>query len=257
MRAGTDEAVVSAIIPCFDEAAAIGPLVRGLLAVGVDEALVVDGGSGDGTPEIAAAAGARVIVEPRRGYGRACAAGVAAARDDATVLVFIDGDGSDDPASAPSIIGPVIEGQADFCLASRLSAGREAGSMAPSQVLAGRLAGFLMRARYGVRYTDMAPFRAIRRDRLEALGMIETTYGWNLEMQMRAAACGLMIREVPVRCRRRAGGRSKVSGDWRAVAPVALNLAATFLRIAVRQPAPNQAMSRTSAPSPMPERTNS
>ena len=257
MRAGQHEAIVSVVIPCLDEAAAIGPLARALLAVGVDEALVVDGGSSDGTPEVAAAAGARVIVEPRRGYGRACAAGVAAARDDATVLVFIDGDGSDDPASAPSIIGPVMEGQADFCLASRLSAGREAGSMATSQVLAGRLAGFLMRARYGVRYTDMAPFRAIRRDRLEALGMIETTYGWNLEMQMRAAACGFMIREVPVRCRRRAGGRSKVSGDWRAVAPVALNLAATFLRIAARQPAPNQVMSRTSAPSPMPERTNS
>ena len=129
----------------------------------------------------------------------------AAAREDATILAFIDGDGSDDPASAPAIIGPVIEGQADFCLASRLSYEREAGSMAPSQVLAGRLAGFLMRARYGVRYTDMAPFRAILRDRLEALGMTETTYGWNLEMQMQAAACGLRIREVPVRCRRCAG----------------------------------------------------
>ena len=100
MRAGQHEAVVSIIIPCLDEAAAIGSLVRGLLAVGIDEALVVDGGSSDGTPEVAAAAGARVIVEPRRGYGRACAAGVAAARDDATVLAFIDGDGSDDPASA-------------------------------------------------------------------------------------------------------------------------------------------------------------
>jgi glycosyltransferase involved in cell wall biosynthesis len=234
MRAGTHEAVVSAIIPCLDEAAAIGPLVRGLLAAGVDEALVIDGGSGDGTPEIAAAAGARVIVESRRGYGRACAAGVAAAREDATILVFIDGDGSDDPASAPAIIGPVISGQADFCLASRLSGEREEDSMTPSQVIAGRLAGILMRARYGVRYTDMAPFRAIRRDRLQALGMIETTYGWNLEMQMRAAARGLRICEVSVRCRRRAGGHSKVSGNWRSIAPVALNLTLTFLRIAVR-----------------------
>jgi glycosyltransferase involved in cell wall biosynthesis len=234
MRSGQHEAVVSVIIPCLDEAATIGPLVRGLLAVGVDEALVVDGGSSDGTPGIAAAAGARAIVESRSGYGRACAVGVVAAREDAAILGFIDGDGSDDPASAPAIIGPVIEGQADFCLASRLSAAREAGSMAPSQVLAGRLAGFLMHARYGVRYTDMAPFRAIRRNRLEALGMIETTYGWNLEMQMRAASCGLRIREVPVRCRCRAGGRSKVSGDWRAIAPVALNLATTFLKIATR-----------------------
>ena len=238
MRIGEHEAVVSVIAPCLDEAAAIGGLARELLALGVDEVLVVDGGSRDGTPEIAAGAGARVIVEPRRGYGRACAAGVLAAREDATVLAFIDGDGSDDPAAALAIIGPVIAGQADFCLASRLSGEREAGSMTASQVFAGRLAGFLMRARYGVRYTDMAPFRAIRRDRLEALGMVEATYGWNLEMQMRAAASGLRIREVPVRCRRRAGGRSKVSGDWRAIAPVALNLTATFLRIAANVRAP-------------------
>jgi hypothetical protein len=96
--------------------------------------------------------------------------------------------------------------------------------MTASQVVAGRLAGVLMRARYGVRYTDMAPLRAIRRDRLASLDMVEATYGWNLEMQMRAAAAGLRIREIPVRCRRRAGGRSKVSGDWRAITPVALNL---------------------------------
>ena len=232
MRIGEHEALVSVVAPCLDEAGAIGALARELLALGVDEVLVVDGGSRDGTPEIAAAAGARVIVEPRRGYGRACAVGVAAAREDAAVLAFIDGDGSDDPAAAPAIIGPVIGRQADFCLASRLSGEREPGSMTASQVFAGRLAGVLMRARYGVRYTDMAPFRAIRRDRLEALGMVEATYGWNLEMQMRAAAFGLRIKEVPVRCRRRAGGRSKVSGDWRTIAPVALNLTATFFRIA-------------------------
>jgi hypothetical protein len=232
MHIGEHEAVVSIIVPCLDEAAAIGGLARELLALGVDEVVVVDGGSRDGTPEIAASAGARVIVEPRRGYGRACAAGVMAAREDAMVLAFIDGDGSDDPAAALAIAGPVIAGQVDFCLASRTLGEREAGSMTASQVFAGRLAGFLMRTRYGVSYTDMAPFRAIRRDRLEALGMVEATYGWNLEMQMRAAASGLRVREVPVRCRRRVGGRSKVSGDWRAIAPVALNLTTTFLRIA-------------------------
>ena len=238
MRVGDHEAVVSVIAPCLDEAAAIGALVRALLALGVDEVVVVDGGSRDGTPEIAAAAGAHVIVEPRRGYGRACAVGVLGVREDATVLAFIDGDGSDDPAAAPAIIGPIIAGYADFCLASRLSGEREPGSMMASQVFAGRLAGVLLRARYGVRYTDMAPFRAIRRDRLEALGMVEATYGWNLEMQMRAAASGLRITEVPVRCRRRAGGRSKVSGDWRAIAPVALDLTGTFFRIAASVRAP-------------------
>ncbi len=232
MRVGSVEAVVSIVIPCLDEEAAIGPLARALVAQGVDEVIVVDGGSRDRTPGVARAAGARVVTEPRRGYGRACAAGVAAAREDATVIAFIDGDGSDDPAAAPAVIGPVMSGEIDFCLGSRLAGVREAGSMTPAQVVAGRLAGLLIHVRYGVRYTDMAPFRAISRDRLEALGMTETTYGWNLEMQMRAAAAGLRIREVPVRCLRRAGGRSKVSGDWRATARAALNLTRTFLRLA-------------------------
>jgi glycosyltransferase involved in cell wall biosynthesis len=234
VRIGSFEAVVSIVVPCLDEAEAIGPLVRALLAEGLDEVLVVDGGSRDGAPEIARAAGARVAIEPRPGYGRACAAGIAAARADAAVLAFIDGDGSDDPAAASAIIGPVLRGEADFCLASRLAGEREKGSLTAQQVLAGRLAGLMMRALYGVRYTDMAPFRAIRRDALERLGMAETTFGWNLEMQMRAAAQRLRIKEVPVRWRRRAGGRSKVSGNLRAALPAALILIATFVRLATR-----------------------
>ncbi len=234
MRIGSFEAVVSVVVPCLDEAEAIGPLVRALLAEGVDEVVVVDGGSRDGTPDIAGAAGARVATEPSRGYGRACATGIATARADAAVLAFIDGDGSDDPAAAMAIIGPVLRGEADFCLASRLAGKREAGSMTPAQVVAGRLAALLMRARYGVRYTDMAPFRAIRRDALERLGMAEPTYGWNLEMQMRAAARRLRVKEVPVSWRRRAGGRSKVSGNLRAALPAASSLIATFFRLATR-----------------------
>ena len=239
VRIGSFEAVVSVVVPCLDEAEAIGPLVRALLGEGVDEVLVVDGGSQDGTPEIARAAGARVAIEARPGYGRACAAGIAAARSDAAVLAFIDGDGSDDPAGAAAIIGPVLRGEADFCLASRLAGEREKGSMTPQQVLAGRVAGLLMRTLYSVRYTDMAPFRAIRRDALESLGMAETTFGWNLEMQMRAAAQGLRVKEVPVRWRRRVGGRSKVSGDLRAASVTALSLIATFLRLAARRRRPS------------------
>jgi glycosyltransferase involved in cell wall biosynthesis len=234
VRIGSFEAVVSIVVPCLDEAEAIGPLVRALLAEGVDEVMVVDGGSKDGTPEVARAAGAKVVVETRRGYGRACAAGVAAVRPDCAVIAFIDGDGSDDPATAAAIIGPVMRGEAEFCLASRLAGEREEGSMTPQQVLAGRVAGLMIRALYGVRFTDMAPFRAIRRDALEGLGMAETTYGWNLEMQMRAAAQRIRIKEVPVRCRRRAGGRSKVSGNLRAVLSTSLSLVATFLRLAAR-----------------------
>ncbi len=233
MRIGDNEATVAIVIPCLDEEDAIGPLVEALRAWGLDEILVVDGGSKDRTVERARGAGATVVIEPRRGYGRACAAGVAAARADAALIAFIDGDGSDDPVFAPAIIGPVMRGEVDFCIASRLSGKREPGSLVASQVVAGRLAGLLLRAFYGARFTDMAPFRAIRRDMLERLGMTETTFGWNLEMQMRVAARGLRILEVPVRCRRRVGGVSKVSGNLRATLPAASTLARTFVRLAL------------------------
>jgi glycosyltransferase involved in cell wall biosynthesis len=234
MRLGDTQALVSMVIPCLDEEAAIGPLVGALIAQGVDEVIVVDGGSRDRTRDLAAAAGARVVVESRRGYGRACAAGVAAVRADAEIVAFMDGDGSDDPTAAAEIIGPIARGEADFCIASRLAGEREPGSMGAVQVLAGRLAGLLMWLRYGARYTDMAPFRALRRDRLASLGMTEQTYGWNLEMQMRVAAARWRIVELPVRCKRRAGGRSKVSGQWRATPRAAVNLITTFLRLAAR-----------------------
>ncbi len=232
MRIGESEAAVSVVIPCLDEEAAIGGLIQALKAQGVDQAIVVDGGSCDRTVERAKAAGAEVVVETRRGYGRACAAGVAGARPDAAIIAFMDGDGSDDPAFAPDVIGPVLNGEVDFCMGSRLGRGSDPDALTIQQRGAGFLAGLLMRTAYGVRFTDMSPFRAIRRDTLEALGMTDTTYGWNLEMQMRVAAQKLGIREVPVDCRRRIGGESKVSGNLRAALPATLAIVRTFLRIA-------------------------
>ncbi len=232
MRIGGDEAIVTIIIPCLDEESAIGTLISSLLSQGVDEVVVVDGGSSDRTAEVAENEGAKVVVEGRRGYGRACAAGVAAARPDASVIAFIDGDGSDDPAFAPAVIGPVLSGEVDFCIGSRLMGRREPGSLAPQQVVAGRLAGVVLRAAYGAPFTDMSPFRAIRTECLHGLGMSESTYGWNLEMQMRAAAGKLRIREVPVDCRRRAGGVSKVSGNLQATLAAAWSLVRTFVRLA-------------------------
>jgi len=232
MRIGDAEAVVAVVIPCLDEEAAIGGLVEALRAQGVDQAIVVDGGSRDRTIERAEAAGAEVVVEPRRGYGRACAAGVAAARADAAVIAFMDGDGSDDPAFAPAVIGPVLGGEVDFCMGSRLGMGGDRHALTVQQRAAGVIAGLLIRIAYGVRFTDMSPFRAIRRDRLEALGMSEPTYGWNLEMQMRLAARRLEVREVPVQCRPRMGGESKVSGNLRAALPATLVIVRTFLRLA-------------------------
>jgi glycosyltransferase involved in cell wall biosynthesis len=223
---------VSVIIPCLDEEAAIGPCVAAVRAHGVGEVIVVDGGSGDRTAELAAAAGARVILERRRGYGRAMQAGLAALSPHTAVVLFIDGDGSDRPEMISAVLGPIERGEADFVLGSRLKGQREPGSLAPAQVVAGHLAGLLLRLRYGARCTDMSPFRAIRRDVLDRLGMREQTFGWNLEMQMRVAAAGLRIVEVPVGQRRRAGGISKVSGDLATAARVAWVLVATFVRLA-------------------------
>ncbi|MGO9420662.1 glycosyltransferase family 2 protein [Roseiarcus sp.] len=232
MRIGDAEAVVSVVIPCLDEEVAIGPLVEALRALGTDEVIVVDGGSRDRTIERAKAAGAQIVVETHRGYGRACAAGVAAARPDAAVIAFMDGDGSDDPAFVSDVVGPVLAGEVDFCMGSRLGRGSDRDALSVQQRAAGRLAGLLMRVAYSVRFTDMSPFRAIRCDHLKARGMTDATYGWNLEMQMRVAARRLRIREVPVACRRRIGGESKVSGNLRAALPAALVIVRTFLRLA-------------------------
>jgi len=225
---------VGVIIPCLEEEEAIGPCVAAVLAQGVGGVIVVDGGSKDRTAETAREAGARVIVEPRLGYGRALMSGIAALSPNVTIVLFIDGDGSDRPELIPAVLAPIEQGHADFVLGSRLQGEREKGSLAPAQIVAGHLAGALIRLMYGVRFTDMSPFRAIRREALDGLGMREETFGWNLEMQMRAAAAGMRCAEVPVGQRRRAGGASKVSGDlWTAVR-VAWVLTATFVRLAMR-----------------------
>jgi glycosyltransferase involved in cell wall biosynthesis len=227
-----DRAAVSVVIPCLNEETAIGACVAAMRAHGVGEVIVVDGGSSDRTADRAAAAGARVIVERRRGYGRAMLTGIAALSPRSTVILFIDGDGSDRPEMVPAVLAPIEAGAADFVLGSRLKGPREPGSLAPAQIVAGHLAGLLIRVRYCVRFTDMSPFRAIRRDALDALGMREETFGWNLEMQMRAAASGLRVAEVPVGQRRRAGGVSKVSGDILTAVRAAWSLAVTFVRLA-------------------------
>jgi glycosyltransferase involved in cell wall biosynthesis len=226
------KAVVSVVIPCLNEEEPIAGVVAEVLAQGVDEVIVVDNGSSDATAPRASAAGARVLGEPHRGYGRACAAGFAVVRADADIVCFLDGDGSDVPSFLTDVVGPVARGEADFVMGSRLRGQREPGSMTPQQLVAGHIAGVLMRIVYGVRFTDMSPFRAMRVTELRRLGMNEVTYGWNLEMQMRVAAAGLRILEIPVDHRCRRGGVSKVSGNLTAGMSAAWKITTTFLRLA-------------------------
>lgn len=232
MRFPGGEARVTVIIPCLNEEATIAGVVRELSAQGPDEIIVVDNGSNDATAANAKAAGAKVVSQPERGYGRACATGLRSAGDDGGIVCFLDGDGSDVPTFLRAVAAPVAGGEADFVMGSRIRGAREAGSMTIQQVVAGRIAGILLRLVYGVRFTDMSPFRAMRIGTLRALGMQEQTYGWNLEMQMRAAATGLRILEIPVDHRCRKGGVSKVSGNLMAGLSAAWKIGTTFLRLA-------------------------
>lgn len=227
-------AFISAVIPCVDEEAAIAKVVTSVLAQGVSEVIVVDGGSRDRTVDEATGASARVVIEPRRGYGRAIQAGIAAVCKDADIVVFLDGDGSDPAEFIPDLVSPILAGQAVFVLGSRVRGARERGSLTSQQVIAAHVGRLLLWLVYGAHFTDLSPFRAIRRDVLDRLGMTDMTYGWNLEMLMRIAAADLPAREIAVGQRRRVGGVSKVSGNFVAGMKAAHSMMMTFVRIAFR-----------------------
>ena len=225
---------VSVIIPALNEEEPIAGVVHECFETNIpSEIVVVDNGSTDRTAERAREARAKVVSEPRHGYGRACLAGIRALGPESEIVVFLDGDGSDCPEFMKQLVDPIAAGTHDFVIGSRTRGKREPGSMNFQQIFAGRLAGWLMSILYGVRYTDMCPFRAIGRDALATLSMKEETYGWNLEMQMKAARRGLRILEVPVNHRRRSGGVSKVSGTLRGTFVAGARIIATFLRIAL------------------------
>jgi glycosyltransferase involved in cell wall biosynthesis len=221
---------VVVVIPTLNEEQSIGDVIARIPRDLVGRVIVADGGSRDATATQARAAGAEVI-EAGRGYGRACLAGTLAA-EDADIMVFMDGDGADDPDAIDDLVAPIRSRLFDFVIGSRARGQREPGSIAWHQLAAGRLAGYGMRLLYGVRYTDMCAFRAIRRDALLALDMRELTYGWNIEMQMRAARAGLRILEVPVDYRRRSGGDSKVAGSLSGTIRAGGRIVATFVRVA-------------------------
>jgi len=225
---------ISVIIPALDEAGAIGRVVAEMPWERIAECIVVDNGSTDGTGDVARAAGARVVVSAR-GYGAACKAGADAAVARSDVLVFMDGDGSDVIAGLDALVGPIERDEADFVVGSRIRGKREQGSMLPSQVFAGWMVGWLLWVTQRVRYTDMGSFRAIRRTSLDQLQMSEMTYGWNLEMQVKACQYGLRIREIPVEYRRRIAGTSKVSGDFAASVRAGVRILNVLLRTGLRR----------------------
>jgi len=224
---------VAVVIPTFNEAEAIAGVIHELPRELVNEVVVADGGSTDGTRDAARSAGARVI-DAGRGYGRACHAGAEATDPACRVIVFLDGDGADRGDLLERIVRPVLARTHDLVLASRTLGDREPGSMLWHQVLAGRIAGRSMGALYGMRYTDMCAFRAIDRDALRRLDMREMTFGWNIEMQMKAARGGLRIREVPLPYRRRNGGTSKVAGSLPGTLRASTRIVSTFIRVATR-----------------------
>ena len=210
---------VAIIIPALDEEGALPQVLRDIPPSLAATVVVVDNGSSDRTAEVARQGGAVVLREEQRGYGAACQAGVAALPDDIEIVVFMDADGSDAPEEAAALIEPLRLGEADLALGSRELGRAEAGALNVHQRLGNRLAVGLMRLFFGRRFTDLGPFRAIRADRLAELGMRDPNYGWTIEMQIKAVRQGLRIVELPVSCRRRRGGSSKVSGNpWGSVA---------------------------------------
>jgi hypothetical protein len=214
MAQGTERrSTVSLIVPALNEAACLGPLLAEVPPGLVDEIIVVDNGSTDATAAVAQAAGARVVAEPRRGYGAACAAGVAASSGD--ILVFMDGDGSFVPAECAALVAPIAAGRASLALGTRMAGGLAPGAMPPHQLWGNRLVAGLLRTLYAVQVTDLGPFRAIGRTALGGLQMQEMTYGWPVEMMVKTARSGGVLLETPVTYRPRLGGVSKVGGSAR------------------------------------------
>lgn len=201
------------VIPALQEATTVGGVVSALLSLGVDGVIVVDGDSSDGTATAARDAGAHVLLEPRRGYGRACHTGSERAVDlGAQVLAFTDAAGAEDPGDLLAVLEPIREGRADLVVGSRVRGALEPGALQPLQRVGNHLATRLISGLHGHRYTDLGSMRAVAAGALQRLQMREMGCGWPIEMQVKAARRGLRIEEVPMRYGKRRGGRSKISG---------------------------------------------
>lgn len=222
---------VAIIIPALDEEAALRQLLPEIPPEAAQWVIVVDNGSTDNTAKVAKEAGVQVVSEPRKGYGRACFTGLEAARTlGAEIVVYLDGDGSDDPADVAMMLAPILNGQADFTIGSRIGPQAERGAMLPQARLGNWLVSMMIRVLYGISIHDIGSFRAIRCAALEALDMREMTFGWPVEMVVKAARTHYRIRELPIHYRRRSHGRSKVAGTLIGSMKTAYYMLSTTLR---------------------------
>ncbi len=222
---------VSLVIPARNEERSLPLVLDGLPSGLLHEVVVVDNGSSDATGRVAEERGARVVREPRPGYGRACLTGIAAC-DNPDVIAFVDADFSDHPEELTRVLAPILEGRADLVIGSRMIGQRERGALLPQARLGNRLATFLIRRFWGVRFTDLGPFRAIRAEALRALEMRDRDFGWTVEMQIKASQRGLRCVEVPVSYRKRIG-RSKITGTLSGTVRAGVKILSTIFRAAL------------------------
>jgi glycosyltransferase involved in cell wall biosynthesis len=225
---------VAVIIPAVNEELSIGNVLTDIPSH-VRYVIVADNGSTDGTARAAGELGARVVSEPRRGYGYACLAGLASLPADVEIVVFMDGDYSDYPSELNHLVDAMSQHQADLVIGSRVLGERERGSLTPQQRFGNWLATRLIRCLYGFSYTDLGPFRAIRADALRRLKMRDPTYGWTVEMQVKALQHRMKVIEIPVRYRRRIG-KSKVSGTLSGSVKAGATILWTIGKLVVQKP---------------------
>ena len=234
-RNGSSGCRAALIIPALNEEEAIGETLARVPPGLFECVIVADNGSTDRTAAVARAKGARVVYEPRRGYGAACLAAIAALPAEVECVVFLQADGSEDPVEAAKLLEPIARGAADLVIGSRSLGRAEPGALAPHQKFGNRLATFLIRLLYGRRYTDLGPFRAIRRDALERLRMRDRGYGWTVEMQVRALQEGLRVIERPVSYARRRAGAGKISGSLKASVAAGAKILTTIVWLHLRR----------------------
>lgn len=224
------------VIPALNEEDVIATTLRRVPPSLFRIIVVADNGSTDRTAEIARAEGARVVHEPERGYGAACLRALAALPAAVDAVVFMQADASEDPGEASLLLAPIREGRADLVIGSRTLGKTAPGALAPRQIFGNRLATFLIRRLHGHRYTDLGPFRAIRRDALERLNMRDRGYGWTIEMQVRAVQHGLRITEVPVSYGKRAAGKGKISASLKVSVQAGVEIIWTVFKLAIDRP---------------------